>query len=84
MGKEYGIRVFFMDGKWEDYDPISPEDYKTQDGKLSIWNDTYVYPMDQIEAIAEYELTQDQVDGMYVRYFDTDESVRYTSDKVKS
>lgn len=79
---EKGIRIFFKEGDFDNFDPIEEHEYGF-DGEVFWVNNgnRYEWAKDSVARIVSYEITQEKADnGCYVRIFDDASAIRYTSD----
>ena len=80
---EIGIRVFFTDGSFEDFDPVDKEEYGFEGDIFFIhvckkWK----WSASLIKAVIEYQITEEKVNGIYVRIFQDKDALRYPADKL--
>lgn len=84
MEKEYGIRIFFKEGDFDDFDPIKETEHGFDDSKDIFWVDNgnrFEYGADTVSRVVPYEITQNKgSDGIYIRIFDDESALRHLSD----
>ena len=82
-----GVRVFYFDDSYEDYDPVNEDGVIWDEKTVSINHATghkYEFTRDLVKEIVPYEITNQRADnGCYIRIFKSKDHIRMISDEYE-